>query len=147
MKKFFFQVGLLLLAYYFAPGLIQDFLKDANPQVSYYTVLFIKVALVILIIVSSLTMRIKLEKSIVEFLKDQIKLKQADELLKKFANLLVQIVFILLIVTISIPLLKYFLGTQLITIIKLAVLAYCIFLGYGIYKLFDVEEKTSEPTE
>lgn len=147
MKKLISQTVLLLVAYYFAPDLITDFLSDVSGEVSYYSVLFFKVAVVVLTTISLLRGRRQVEKGVVDFAKGQLKLRQSDAILSRFSNLLVQLLFVVLIVMISIPLLKYFLSTKILTVIKLVVVAYCVFLGWGIYKLFDVEEKVAESDE
>jgi len=145
MKKFLIQTGILLLIYYFAPGIISDFLSDINPQITRYTVMFLKIAVAVLIIYSLFNFRIGFEKSLIEIGKTNFKLKQSNEVINKMARYLVQFIYVIVIVILTVPLLKSFgVNTKLLTFVKLGVLAYIVYISWSMYKLFDQEVVSSK---
>ena len=71
----------------------------------------------------------------------------SEELLVKFVNLIVLLVYVIIIASITIPVLRIFIGQKLITVIKLIGVGYCVYIGWSGYKLFDDGEPTKKSAD
>lgn len=144
LRKNLVQVGILFLAYYAIPAIIREFIGPPTDDLSRYVPIIVEVLIAGLMIYKLFELRPALEaqtKSLVERISKQ-KLDEKKE--NALATHSVTLMYVVVISIIGLPIIEYFVSSKIMTVIKIIIVAYCLFLLYQLWGLFSSPTKASQ---
>lgn len=132
-KKNMIQFGVLILAYYIIPPIVADFI-GATADFTIYIPLIVEALIGGLIIYKLFDLKVSIEEKIKEIITKLSKEKLTKEALGKVTNGILMLLYIIVIALVALPILNAFISQKLVTIIKVAIVIYCL---YQIYQIWD----------
>lgn len=132
-KKNLIQIGVLILAYYIIPPIVADFIGVTSDFIAYIP-LIVEALIGGLLIYTLLGLKTPIEEKIKEIIVKLSKKNVNAEVLDKVAEGIIMLLYVILISLVALPIIKVFVSDKLVSIVKVAIVIYCL---YQIYRVWD----------
>jgi len=145
-KRNVIQIGILFLGYYLLPYVITEFL-GTDDKLSRNVPLLVEVLITLLIIYKLFAVRSVIEIQITEMLKNVMK-ESSDEVKRKKLSTSIWLLLVVVIISIlGFPIVANWVAPKIITILKIVVISFCLFLIYQVWNLFSASPSSGSGGE
>jgi hypothetical protein len=143
LKRSLIQVAVLFAAYYAIPPLVGEFLGPPVDSLSRYASLVVAALIAGVVIYKLFELR-KSFASAVQVAVGKISAGSPASAVGRASDRIVLLTYLILITVIVLPIIDGFVSPRVLTIIKLVVVGYCLFLGYQLWNAFGSEQPKRE---
>jgi len=135
-KRNIIQVGVLFIAYYFLPSIIREFI-GTDDSLARAVPLVVEVLIAGMIIYKLFELRNPIENQVNEIVNNITKEKLDEVKKNRLSSNTVMLLFVVLISLIGLPIIGNWVSPKVITVLKIIIVGYCLYLVYHIWNLFN----------